>query len=63
MQAVLSIGSTLNSSKQEQFRPPGKLVHICMQSLESTHSLISYNNKIIRISIGLLVSLVVDLNC
>ena len=23
MQAVLSIGSTLNPSKQEQFRPPG----------------------------------------
>lgn len=39
--AVLSAWSIWNPSKQEQFRPPGKLVHRCIQSLASMHSLIS----------------------
>ena len=41
MQTVLSLGSTWNPSKHVQFRPPGKFEQLCMQSLKSTHSLIS----------------------
>lgn len=41
VQTVLSLGSTWNPSKHVQFRPPGKFEQLCMQSLKSTHSLIS----------------------